>query len=55
MGCKFALAERELELVLGCIEAKELECIEVKELECTEVKGRQCIREEKEKEITSSK
>ena len=47
MGCKFALAERELELVLGCIE--------VKELECTEVKGGQCIREETEKEITSSK
>lgn len=47
MGCKFALAERELELVLGCIEVKELECIEVK--------GGQCIREETEKEITSSK
>ena len=47
MGCKFALTERELELVLGCIEVKELECIEVK--------GGQCIREETEKEITSSK
>jgi hypothetical protein len=47
MGCKFDLAERELELVLGCIEVKELECIEVK--------GGQCIREETEKEITSSK
>jgi hypothetical protein len=47
MGCKFALAERELELVLGYIEVKELECIEVK--------GGQCIREETEKEITSSK
>jgi len=55
MGCKFALAERELERVLGCIEVEVLEYIQVKELECIEVEGGQCIRGETEKEITSSK